>query len=141
MTLSYFDRRDHEIYAEPFYKVKELPVFFYSIDCFDIIQKVIDDKGNIINFPGIVEDERIENERRVKIFKDIRYEASFKKLENNTYLMEWLIQPNGMYWMDEDGFGIEDDQLISLYSIIDSNGRFIKPFELYQIGNVKYANE
>ena len=53
MSLSYFDRRNHKIYAEPYYKVKELPIFFYSIDCFDVIQKVIDDKGNIMNFPGI----------------------------------------------------------------------------------------
>jgi len=141
MSLSYFDRRDHKIYAEPYYKVNELPIFFYSTDCINVIQKVIDEKGNIINFPGIIEDERINKERRVEIFEDVRYEAEFKRLNDDTYLMIWLIQPNGFYWMDEDGFGIEDDKAISLYSLIDKNGNFMKLFELYQIGNLKYTNE
>ncbi len=139
MSLSYFDRRNHKIYAEPYYKVNELPIFFYSTDCFDVIQKVIDEKGNILNFPGIIEDERVEKERRVNLFHDVRYEASFKRIDHNTYLMDWLIQPDGMYWMDEDGFGIEDDKCISLYTIIDENGNFLKPFELFQIGKAKYT--
>lgn len=137
MKLSYFDRRDKKINAEPYYKVNELPIFFYSVDCFDIIQKVIDEKGNILNFPGITEDERIN--KNIKIMKDVRYEAVFKKIDHNTYLMKWMIQPDGKHWMDEDGFGIEDVYSIDLYSIIDENGNFIKPFELYQIGNTKYT--
>lgn len=138
MGLTYFDRRDHRIYAEPYYMVNKCTIFFYSIDCFEIIKKVIDEKGNIINFPGIKEDERIDKELRVHLFHDVRYEACFKRIDENNYFMEWMIQPDGMYWMDEDGFGIEDDRSITLYSIINSNGNFIKPFELYSIGKEKY---
>lgn len=141
MSFSYFDHRDHQIYAEPYYKIKELPIFFYSIDCFDVIQKVIDDKGNINNFPGITFDEKIEKELRVKVFKDVRYEANFKKLDNNTYLMVWLIQPNGMYWMDDDGFGMEPDLPIYLYSTLDKNGQFLQSFQLFQIGHTKFIDE
>ena len=36
-------------------------------------------------------------------------------------------------------FGIEDDKCISLYTIIDENGNYLKPFELFQIGKIKYT--
>ena len=141
MTLSYIDRRTKHIYSSPYYKVKELPVFFNTEECFEIIQKVIDENGKFLHFPGIVNDERIDKERRVKLFEEIRYEADFYSLDNGNYLMIWLIQPDGMYWADEDGFGIEDDLPIQLYSIVDSNGNFIQAFELYCIGNTKYTDE
>ena len=38
------------------------------------------------------------------------------------------IQPDGRYWMDEDGFGMEDDEEIWLCADIDEEGRFITPF-------------
>ena len=48
--------------------------------------------------------------------------------------MIWQVQPDGMYWQDEDGYGMTPDEEILLYSFIDENGRFTEPFKLYKIG-------
>ena len=40
------------------------------------------------------------------------------------------VQPDGMYYMDDDGFGMENDIEIQLMSYMDRHGRFICPFYL-----------
>ena len=38
--------------------------------------------------------------------------------------MIWTVQPDGRHWMDDDGFGDEDQPAIALYTFIDEAGRF-----------------
>ncbi|MCD8022031.1 MAG: hypothetical protein LUF30_03325, partial [Lachnospiraceae bacterium] len=40
----------------------------------------------------------------------------------------WMVQPDGRYWADDDGFGMENDMEIMLCAKIDKTGRFITPF-------------
>ena len=102
---------------------------------------MLDESGNIKNFPGIKEDEWWKEKQRVGLFHDVRYEACFVSLEDGTFLMKWLIQPNGWHWVDEDGFGFSGDSAITLYSVIDENGNFTKEFELFSIDTTVYATE
>lgn len=40
----------------------------------------------------------------------------------------WQINPDGRYYMDDDGFGMTDDEEISLWGKIDRTGKVVVPF-------------
>lgn len=42
--------------------------------------------------------------------------------------ISWTLYPDGMYFADEDGFGMEDNDEEEVYAIIDSNLDIIEPF-------------
>ena len=44
--------------------------------------------------------------------------------------VSWEINPDGRYYMDDDGFGMTDDEEITLYGAIDRQGRVVKKFRL-----------
>ena len=123
------------------FRLRDLNVFFTEQNCLDIIASVLDEKGGIRNFPGIIEDRRWTEKLNVGRITDVRYEAVFCSLDDRTYLMKWMIQPSGWYWMDDDGFGMTSDSSITLYSILDHNGNFLKQFELFSIDQTRYCSD
>lgn len=123
------------------YRLEALPVFFDSESCLRIIETVLDEKGNIRNFPGITEDETWKKKHRIGSHRDVRFEARFVALGDGNTLMQWLYQPDGWYWVDEDGFGFSGDSSIMLYSVIDGSGCFTKPFELFSIDAQRYCHD
>ena len=40
--------------------------------------------------------------------------------------LEWQINPDGRYYMDDDGFGMTDDEQVALYGTIDRTGRVVE---------------
>lgn len=103
------------------------------------IRKTIVDNGKICNFPGIEGQEQFEKELgEGRLAPQICYRTDFSKRDDGRILMIWEVQPDGMYWADEDGFGAENDLEIRLYSYIDENGNFMHPFRLYSLGSKKY---
>lgn len=48
--------------------------------------------------------------------------------EHGTARVRWEINPDGRYYMDEDGFGMTDDEEISLIGFIDRQGKVVKKF-------------
>lgn len=46
--------------------------------------------------------------------------------------VEWTVRPDGSYYADSDGFGMTDDEEITLHGFIDTNGRPIGRFRLYR---------
>ena len=40
--------------------------------------------------------------------------------------LEWQINPDGRYYMDEDGFGMTDDVEVALVGNIDRTGRVVE---------------
>ena len=46
--------------------------------------------------------------------------------------VEWTVCPDGMYWADEDGYGMEDDEEISLHGKITMDGNPTGKFHLYE---------
>lgn len=46
--------------------------------------------------------------------------------------VEWTVRPDGSYYADSDGFGMTDDEEITLHGFIDTNGRPIGKFRLYR---------
>lgn len=47
---------------------------------------------------------------------------------NGVAEVEWQINPDGKYWMDDDGFGMTNDQEIALFGLIDRTGQVVKKF-------------
>lgn len=72
---------------------------------------------------------------------DMRFEAQFYSLEEGKNLMRWMIQPDGWYWADDDGFGCTTDKSITMYAVIGNNGEFIGPFTLFSIGNERVCHD
>lgn len=50
--------------------------------------------------------------------------------KNGVAEVEWQLNPDGMYYRDEDGFGMTDDEEINLYGAIDRKGKVVKKFTL-----------
>lgn len=46
--------------------------------------------------------------------------------------VEWTVSPDGSYYADSDGFGMTDDEEITLHGFIDTDGRPIGKFKLYK---------
>ena len=103
---------------------------------------IVDYNGNIPGFPGFSDKDMdiiLKNlKRRDDLFPVIRYRTDFEQHEDGKIIMIWQIQPDGMYWRDEDGYGMTPDEEIRLYSFIDNNGCFTAPFRLYNIGSKKF---
>lgn len=103
-------------------------------------RRIVDNRGIIRNFPGIVKEDcwmkKLTNKRCLSPV--VRFRTSFEKWDTTRYIMLWQIQPDGRYWADDDGFGMEDDEEITLYSFIDQNGKFMGPFQIYRVGDTRY---
>ena len=50
--------------------------------------------------------------------------------KNGVAEVEWQLNPDGMYYRDEEGFGMTDDEEINLYGAIDRKGKVVKKFTL-----------
>ena len=68
--------------------------------------------------------------------KYAQFGISHKDTENGRILI-WTVQPDGRYWADEDGFGMEDDE-INLYAYVDDDGNFSSKFRIYGVGKKKF---
>lgn len=123
------------------FRLERLPVFFTPEESVGVIEKVLWEDAKFRNFPGIAEDERWAEKLRIGLAKDVRFEAQFHGLKSGEYLMLWLIQPNGWYWVDEDGFGFTGDSSIMLYSLLDADGNFKQEFQLFSIDDTHYCHD
>ncbi len=101
---------------------------------------IVDNNGYIRNFPGIKKEDSwigaVTSDRYLK--PQVRFRSEFSRYDENRYMMLWQIQPDGRYWADDDGFGMENDDEIMLYSFIDKNGDFMGPFQVYCVGDKRY---
>lgn len=66
---------------------------------------------------------------RVKA-RDAHFPTNIRGFHNGTAEVEWQVSPDGMYYMDDDGFGMTDDEEVSLIGRIDREGRIVKWFSL-----------
>lgn len=58
------------------------------------------------------------------------YPGHVYQYKNGVAEVEWQLNPDGMYYRDEDGFGMTDDEEINLYGAIDRKGKVVKKFTL-----------
>lgn len=70
--------------------------------------------------------------------KSIRYSSVSLydgKFKNGISAISWMLYPDGQYFADSDGFGMEDNYEEVVYAIIDTNLEIIEPFR--PIPNIK----
>ncbi len=92
-----------------------------------ISRKITDKMGAFVNYPGH-ENGEWEKELTMTFLPATRFVVNVSKFENGSCRFSWMVQPDGRYWMDEDGFGMESDDEITLYALINEEGIFITPF-------------
>ena len=71
---------------------------------------LVDQEGNIQNFPGIImENFWVEEVAERSLEPQVRFHTYFE-FQGNGWTMYWQVQPDGRYWGDDGGFGIENDE-------------------------------
>jgi len=89
--------------------------------------QITDTLGNFVKFPGVVKG-KWERELDGKFYSAVQFTFSASKFVNGISYIIWLVQPDGRYFADEDGFGAEHFSEIELYSKMNTKGDFVCPF-------------
>lgn len=119
-----------------YHNVRHNPSVFFVDEDLDVCRQLVDQWGNIRNFPGIDYDALfVEEYGKHKVEPIVKFGAQFVLCPNDCYMMIWTVRPDGRYWMDHWGFGAEDYEDVRMYSYIDKKGNFVQPFRLYSIGD------
>ncbi len=104
-----------------------------------IRRQLVDRMGRIRHFPGVCREDFWAEELAPNALQpQIRFRTSFEE-RGERWLMLWEVQPDGRYWGDDDGFGMEHEAEITLYTYVDGRGQFTGPFRLYSIGSRCYS--
>ena len=101
-------------------------------------EKFINKDKEFLNFPGIENEELVKKYMNLSLEKYARFGICFDKTDDGRRILIWTVQPDGRYWADDDGFGMEDDDEINLYAYVDDDGNFLSKFRIYDIGNIKF---
>lgn len=94
-----------------------------------LIKQLVSETGEIQDFPG-VEHGEWEKDLTSELKPYVHFSVSVGAF-NSEGLADfvWMVQPDGCYWRDEDGFGMTNDEEITLYSKINKTGKFVTPFK------------
>ncbi|MBQ7219824.1 MAG: hypothetical protein IJS28_02475 [Synergistaceae bacterium] len=84
--------------------------------------------GYFSNFPGVITGSWV-NDLVHPFRKKMDFTYSFNPFKDGLLQFFWMVQPDGRYYADDDGFGMEHDAEIILMSYMDTNGYFVRPFE------------
>ena len=103
-------------------------VYLLNVDNPSFKRCIVDGHGKILNFPGIEEGEWMKRLER-PLSNKTKFRFWIYKYKDGKASVEWTLQPDGRYFEDEDGFGGENCEEITLYSSIDTNGFFTEPFK------------
>ena len=89
--------------------------------------EVTDKLGNFNNFPGI-KSGSWEKKLEIKYYEAVQFNFFMSDFADGKSVVKWILQPDGRFYEDDDGFGGEDFEEIALYSIMDARGNFLVPF-------------
>lgn len=90
---------------------------------------IVDQNGYINHFPGVLEGSW-RDELEIPFEKKTRFNFGIYRFKEGKAQVAWTLQPDGRYFEDEDGFGAEHFDEITLHSYIDKSGNFLCPFSM-----------
>lgn len=105
-------------------------IFINRAKC--IRRTIVDRTGVIVGFPGV---EGLEN-----ISPQICFRTSIETVPSGRFYMLWEVNPDGRFYSDESGFGMESGEKLRLYAFIDDEGRFEDSFRIYNRGSDSYID-
>lgn len=73
--------------------------------------------------------ESLENNRNAYCYSAYYQRFAVEQFKNGVALVEWTLYPDGQYFMDDDGYGMEDNEASVLYGFIDRHARVVVPFQ------------
>lgn len=73
--------------------------------------------------------ETLENNFNAYRFSAQYQRFSIGKFKNGAAIVEWTLYPDGQYFMDEYGFGMETNEKSVVYGYIDRKARVVIPFQ------------
>lgn len=105
-------------------------------------REIVSRDGAFADFPGIeYEEEWLARFEYAQVDEYVRYRANILRHSDESFLFLWTIQPYCSDPGDEDGYGMEEQPQIRLYSHLDRSGRFTDPFRLYSIAGDGYYSD
>ena len=124
----------YETFGDHIHRVsgEDCSVLFWN-DPMNISKIIIDNAGNILDFPGVEEGDWTKYLHKTKLDPVVRFRSTLDQLDNDTFRFYWQVQPNGLYWGKDDAYGMENDVQIILYADINKRGNFKKPFRIYKL--------
>lgn len=57
-----------------------------------------------------------------------QFPSFVRGFKNGVARVDWQLNPDGRYYMDDDGFGMTDDEEIEIYGFIDTKGKVLVKF-------------
>lgn len=61
--------------------------------------------------------------------RSAHYPTQIGRFKNGVAEVRWELNPDGYYFMDDDGFGMTDDEEITIYALIDRRGAVVAKFQ------------
>ena len=89
--------------------------------------RITDREGTFVHFPG-AEEGSWRKDLTMSFTPRCRFRCWIYREEDGTLSFEWMVQPDGRYWGDDDGFGMDHDVEVTLFAPMDENGKFTGPF-------------
>lgn len=71
-----------------------------------------------------------EEARRIAEGLSSDYSVKIGRFHKGAAWVEWQINPDGQYYMDDDGFGMTNDVEVNLYGQINTKGEVVRKFSL-----------
>lgn len=62
-------------------------------------------------------------------YYSFRFPSFVRRFYNGVSLVSWQLNPDGRYYMDDDGFGMTNDEEVEIYGFIDKEARVIVKFQ------------
>lgn len=90
-------------------------------------RQITNSNGYFIDFPGVISGSWQEDLER-PFEPRMRFMFGFNSFKDGLSEFFWTVQPDGRYYGDNGGFGMEHDVEIVLKSYIDEDGNFTQPF-------------
>lgn len=66
-------------------------------------------------------------QRRARAFS-FHFPSFIRSFKNGVAEVSWQLNPDGRYYMDEDGYGMTDDVEVTIYGFINQNGKAVVKF-------------
>lgn len=71
----------------------------------------------------------LDNNQNAYSFSAFFQRFAVEKFKDGVALVKWTLYPDGQYFMDEDGYGMEDNDESALYEFIDMHANVVIPFQ------------